>query len=205
MYRKEICYDREVREYAMYLDGELVGFAHSYHEAEVTLDQLVFELMSDTAAANANIAAAAAEQPTCAGQWCERPAGPSGFCDRCAPLLAPCERVVYTHCPEPCGAPVEIDGLCRACYAEHAPKHWPQESAVTTDLLSNGNLHIRINGLTLYCGSVETARQLHAALGAIFLADDEQADVDRLARHIRSELAALSVAPVVERVMGHAA
>jgi len=46
MYRTEIVYDREVREYAMYLDGELIGFARSYHEAEITLDQLVFELMT---------------------------------------------------------------------------------------------------------------------------------------------------------------
>ena len=46
MYRKEIVYDRETRDYAMYLDGELVGFARTYHEAEVTLDQLVFELMN---------------------------------------------------------------------------------------------------------------------------------------------------------------
>jgi hypothetical protein len=46
MYRKEIVYDRETRDYAMYLDGELVGFARNYHEAEITLDQLVFELMS---------------------------------------------------------------------------------------------------------------------------------------------------------------
>jgi hypothetical protein len=46
MYRKEIIYDRETRDYAMYLDGELVGFARTYHEAEVTLDQLVFELMT---------------------------------------------------------------------------------------------------------------------------------------------------------------
>jgi hypothetical protein len=45
-YRKEICYDRETRDYAMYLDGELVGFARTYHEAEIALDQLVFELMS---------------------------------------------------------------------------------------------------------------------------------------------------------------
>lgn len=45
-YRKEIVYDRETRDYAMYLDGELVGFARTYHEAEVTLDRLVFELMS---------------------------------------------------------------------------------------------------------------------------------------------------------------
>jgi hypothetical protein len=46
MYRREILYDRETHDYAMYLDGELVGFARTYHEAEVTLDQIVFELMT---------------------------------------------------------------------------------------------------------------------------------------------------------------
>lgn len=44
-YRREIVYDRETRDYAMYLDGELVGFARTYHEAEVTLDQLVYDLL----------------------------------------------------------------------------------------------------------------------------------------------------------------
>jgi hypothetical protein len=46
MYRREIVYSRETYDYAMYLDGELVGFARNYHEAEVTLDQLIFELIS---------------------------------------------------------------------------------------------------------------------------------------------------------------
>lgn len=46
MYRKEIVYDRESKDYAMYLDSELVGFARTYHDAEVALDQLVFELIS---------------------------------------------------------------------------------------------------------------------------------------------------------------
>lgn len=45
MYRKNIVFDRESRDYAMYLDGELVGFSRTYYEAEVTLDQLVFELL----------------------------------------------------------------------------------------------------------------------------------------------------------------
>jgi hypothetical protein len=43
-YTKEINYDRETRDYAMYLNGELVGFARTYHEAEVTLDALVNEM-----------------------------------------------------------------------------------------------------------------------------------------------------------------
>ncbi len=46
MYRREIVFDRETRDFAMYLDGELVGFARTHTEAEVTLDQLVFELIS---------------------------------------------------------------------------------------------------------------------------------------------------------------
>lgn len=46
MYRKEIVYDPETHDFAMYLDDELVGFARTYQEAEVTLDQLVFELMN---------------------------------------------------------------------------------------------------------------------------------------------------------------
>lgn len=54
MYRKEIVYDRETRDYAMYLDGELVGFARTYHEAEVTLDQLVYELLSHAMPAQDN-------------------------------------------------------------------------------------------------------------------------------------------------------
>lgn len=43
-YIREIVYDRDTRDYAMFLDGELVGYARTYHEAEITLDQLVFEL-----------------------------------------------------------------------------------------------------------------------------------------------------------------
>jgi len=39
----EIIYDRETRDYAMYLDGELVGFARTYHEAECRLDEMVYD------------------------------------------------------------------------------------------------------------------------------------------------------------------
>jgi len=46
MYKKEIVFDPETRDFAMYLDGELVGFARTYREAEETLNQLVFELMT---------------------------------------------------------------------------------------------------------------------------------------------------------------
>lgn len=46
MYRKAIVKDHETGDWAMYLDDELVGYARTYQEAEQTVDQLVFELMS---------------------------------------------------------------------------------------------------------------------------------------------------------------
>jgi hypothetical protein len=42
---KVIIYDRETRDFAMYLDGELVGFARTHSEAETTLDELVREIL----------------------------------------------------------------------------------------------------------------------------------------------------------------
>ena len=45
MGRKLIMYDRSTRDYAIYLDGELVGYARSYLEAEAVLDQLHMELL----------------------------------------------------------------------------------------------------------------------------------------------------------------
>lgn len=60
MYYREIVYDRESGDFKLLLDGELIGFARTYSEAEVTLDQLVFELMTAhyyrPEAANANTA-----------------------------------------------------------------------------------------------------------------------------------------------------
>lgn len=46
MYRQEIVRDYETRDWAMYLDGELVGFARTYPEAQTTLEELVMQLMS---------------------------------------------------------------------------------------------------------------------------------------------------------------
>ena len=45
MYEKTIQYDRETRDYAMYVNGELVGYAATYHAAEVELDYLVTDLI----------------------------------------------------------------------------------------------------------------------------------------------------------------
>jgi hypothetical protein len=44
-YRKEIVYDRTTKDFAAYLDSELVGFYRTYHDAEIALDALVVELI----------------------------------------------------------------------------------------------------------------------------------------------------------------
>lgn len=44
-YEKEVVFAPETRDFVMYLDGELVGFARTYSEAEETLDALVYELL----------------------------------------------------------------------------------------------------------------------------------------------------------------
>jgi hypothetical protein len=45
-YDKNIAYDRQTRDYRMELDGRLIGFARSYHEAEAQLDQVVYEMLT---------------------------------------------------------------------------------------------------------------------------------------------------------------
>lgn len=45
MFRRNIMYTRATQDFAMYLDGTLVGYAHSYLEAEAVLDQLMLELL----------------------------------------------------------------------------------------------------------------------------------------------------------------
>jgi hypothetical protein len=46
IYEKSIRYDRESRDYILHLNGELVGFASTYHEGEVALDTLVRDLLT---------------------------------------------------------------------------------------------------------------------------------------------------------------
>ncbi len=45
MGRKMIMFDRSTRDFAIYVDGELIGYARSYLEAEAVLDQLYMELL----------------------------------------------------------------------------------------------------------------------------------------------------------------
>jgi hypothetical protein len=45
MGQKLIMYDRSTKQFAIYLSGELIGYARSYLEAEAVLDQLHMELL----------------------------------------------------------------------------------------------------------------------------------------------------------------
>jgi hypothetical protein len=51
---REIKYSRATRDYDCYVNGQYVGSARNYHEAEITLDELVFELLSHGATATAS-------------------------------------------------------------------------------------------------------------------------------------------------------
>ncbi len=46
MYTKEIIYDPSTKDFACYLDGELVAFTRTYQEGEVLLDELVYNLLT---------------------------------------------------------------------------------------------------------------------------------------------------------------
>ena len=45
MLNRMIMYNRETHDFALFLHGTLVGYAHSYLEGEAVLDQLMLELL----------------------------------------------------------------------------------------------------------------------------------------------------------------
>jgi len=50
---KEIKYDRNTRDFACYVDGELIGFAKSYHDGEILCDQYVYDELARLEPVNA--------------------------------------------------------------------------------------------------------------------------------------------------------
>jgi len=44
-FRTFIVYDPETHDFAMFLNGDLIGFARTYQEAEVALDAVVYEIL----------------------------------------------------------------------------------------------------------------------------------------------------------------
>lgn len=117
MYEKSIRYDRETRDYAMYLDGELVGFARTHHEAEVTLDQFVFELMS----AAPVVTTPAEPATTCV--FCSKPHHPQKCAEMRALLFAPDTPLEeeWTPCPDCKQAVCECDIGSNEWNRIHAP------------------------------------------------------------------------------------
>ena len=120
MYRKEIVYDRETRDYAMYLDGELAGFARTYHEGEVTLDQLVLNLLSGQCWADAT----AKDAPPLVDDGVQECIINCPGCDECAPAVvhprvaAPAPEFLYADLDnQPAGHcfPDESLGDCALC------------------------------------------------------------------------------------------
>lgn len=118
---KEIKYDRETRDYAMYLDGELVGFARTYHEAEVALDQTVFELLSAGHFATATELDGGATCVTCGNDGDCPDCDPSPGADemayqmlaRATVLLNDCNRVITMALGQTNGAASVVGELRR--------------------------------------------------------------------------------------------
>jgi len=101
---RSINYDAASGDYAMRLDGELVGYARSYSEAEITLDQLVFELLSHGATATAS--ALDGDSDACAGE---------GDCPDCDSLIG-CEVITCTQPATHFSASGAMSALCCACF-----------------------------------------------------------------------------------------
>jgi hypothetical protein len=54
-------YDPDTGDYAMYLDAQFIGFARTYHDAEITLQDLIDEIAFQTRVMTADMQAEAAE------------------------------------------------------------------------------------------------------------------------------------------------
>ena len=52
-FEKSISYDRETHDFKATLDGNYIGHFNSYHEAEVALDQVAYDLLVDGQCATA--------------------------------------------------------------------------------------------------------------------------------------------------------
>jgi hypothetical protein len=92
-FEKTIKYNRDNRDYDAYLGGDYKGSFSTYHQAEVALDQIAYDLLADEAA----VAVA-----TCPGTGladCGTPVTiPGDFCQRCKDVL---DRVFFEALAEP--------------------------------------------------------------------------------------------------------
>ena len=129
--------------YTMRLDGELVGFARTHHEAEVTLDQLVFELLSSGATATAtqldggdhsaencprihpiDVTALLEEADVLLSQTASHP-GPNCYCPAC---MRAAERLIV----DAYITRLQVDAglICQYCGDDHADTTCPQRRSL---------------------------------------------------------------------------
>lgn len=113
---REIKYDRDSRDYACYLDGDLVCYARTYTEGETTLDALMLELIQ----AESYVAAQVAEVvepievhacPDCGGDWDREQCQVCGWTAKPLVLARPGEvaELVYSARPVAPHATDEIE------------------------------------------------------------------------------------------------
>jgi hypothetical protein len=98
-YTKSIIYDAETRDFAMLLNGEVVGWARTYREAEDTLDALVTDLITRDAATIAAHEAAAALDTAAAFAAGELPLVPTAqqVADACLDLAIEFDDAAASH------------------------------------------------------------------------------------------------------------
>ena len=117
-FTKEIAYDRETRDFRATLDGNYIGHFGSYHEAELALDQVAYNLVMDGQCATATeldggasveeIAADHAACPTCEGEG-RIPAG--GWGDQAGGYAQTCPDCEGAGCSTCDGTPLTEDEI----------------------------------------------------------------------------------------------
>ena len=117
-FEKSISYDREIREFKATLDGNYIGHFGSYHEAELALDEVAYNLVVDGQCATATeldggasveeIAADHAACPTCEGEG-RIPAG--GWGDQAGGYAQTCPDCEGAGCSTCDGTPLTEDEI----------------------------------------------------------------------------------------------
>lgn len=143
-YEKRIQYDRETRDYAMYLGGEIVGYAGTYLEGEQALSSLVSDMLTHLPPAPREVECEACEGDGRVPSFAATGRYDGGYTDDCqacegrgvvpVEVSAPKDRAC-TGLEHPCGKPathfssillgsdiagrpvVADESLCDECYA----------------------------------------------------------------------------------------
>jgi hypothetical protein len=130
VFEKSIRYDWLTRDYAMYCDGQLVGFAATHHDAEVALNQHVLELIQSGITATASALDGGQAE---AVNWS----------DRGDPVEADPDDAEGDDCPEHGPYPDEECPKCQPVTAAAWPYAWPRPKCYQRFALHTGRSHRR--------------------------------------------------------------